>query len=480
MPIFAHSGRFDTRFLGVLIRSKSMAELESFRFMDRSASLPAEQLVRLPMDAFITDLSRLTVLDHEIRHFHDALLYPFGAAALREQVVAAGNGLGVGWAVSRSAGAANVLPVPLQEWLMLPAPRRARFLEQQAGGPGRQPIPPDLPALTDDDLQADLPRGAIDLEGAAAIKIGCRAAIASYRALEDLWRAPHPPGEAQFGSSAVLWEVPGTLSQLAAIHRIADLATMQRFAGWLLNDGPPRYRRGFEVLQEISPDPEGIIRDRATMALAAWSQMGRFKTETRASSPGGRLDRLWAARKRGLRWTGEEPFLDLVARWDETIGRDSLADLDDSTRELGLLVDRYARRTAVETHPGSPWKRVTAALQAYHRAHLTMKQAFLREPDTFVDPVTYVERRSIYPQPAVALSYTEMLEAGETKQDWLDATPATWRPAIEADVAFNLGSLVELADALFLPSARTLESGARRWIRQYLGLEPLRLIVVPP
>jgi hypothetical protein len=35
MAIFAHAGRFDTRFPGVLIRAQSMAELESFRHMDR-------------------------------------------------------------------------------------------------------------------------------------------------------------------------------------------------------------------------------------------------------------------------------------------------------------------------------------------------------------------------------------------------------------------------------------------------------------
>jgi hypothetical protein len=53
---------------------------------------------------------------------------------MREQVAAAANGLVVAWSVSRAAKQANVLPVLLQEWLSLPAPRRARFLEQQAGG----------------------------------------------------------------------------------------------------------------------------------------------------------------------------------------------------------------------------------------------------------------------------------------------------------------------------------------------------------
>jgi hypothetical protein len=198
-----------------------------------------------------------------------------------------------------------------------------------------------------------------------------------------------------------------------------------------------------------------------------------------ASSPASRLDRLGAARQRGLHWSGEEPFLDLVALWDETVGRDSLADLEDSTSELALLVDRYVQRTVHETHPGSPLRISAAALEAYYRSHLAMKEAFLREPDTFVDPAAYVDRRSIYPQPAVAVSYTEELEDGETKQDSIDATPADWRPAIEADVAFDLGSLVELADALFLPTSRTLEPGARRWIRRYFGLEPLRLILLP-
>jgi hypothetical protein len=475
MPVYVHRGRVDTKFLGILIRAQSMAELESFRSMDRTATLPADQLGQLGIDAFISDMARLTVLDHEVRHFHDALLYPFGAAVLREQVSGAINGLNLVWTIARTSQAANVLPIPLQEWLLLPASKRAWFLEQQ-GGPGRQLIPPDLPVLDPDDDLADLPRGVVELEGAALIEAGSRIAVSSYRTLEALWRSPHLPGEDTIASTAVLWEVPGTLCQLAAINRIAGEASMQRFADWFFENGPRRYRGGFQLLDAVSPGQPGTIQGRECLALAVWSQMGRFKTASRESSPMWRLDRLWNAGHRGLRWSGEEPFLDLVALWDETIGRSSLADLEDSTRELALLADRYVRRAKPEgNHPGGPRSIAAAALQAYYRAHLAMKEAFLQEPDTFVDPMTYIDRRSIYPQPAVAVSYAEELGEGEWRQDWIDATPSDWRPAIDGSIALGLGALVELMSALFLPSTQTLEPGAQRSIRKYFGLQPLRL-----
>jgi hypothetical protein len=178
--------------------------------------------------------------------------------------------------------------------------------------------------------------------------------MSSYRALETLWRAPHPPGERPVASTAVLWEVPGTLCQLAAIQRIADVATMQRFADWLFEHGPPLYRQGLEILEAVSPHQSGNLHSRGALALTAWSQMGRFKTETSTSAPAWRLLRLRDARQRGLRWTGEEPFLDLIARWDEAVGRSSLTDLEDSTRELSgscrcssvaMLGRRRRRRT---------------------------------------------------------------------------------------------------------------------------------------
>jgi hypothetical protein len=476
MPIYIHRGRVDTQFLGVVIRAESVAELEAFRSMDRAASLPVDQLSQLGIEAFMSEMARLTVLDHEIRHFHDTLLHPFGAAVLGRQLTLAINALTLVSKSVHTSETVNVLPIPLQEWLTRPASERANFLERN-GGPGRQPTPPDLPVLDPDDSLADLPRGITPLDGAELITATSRVVLSSYRALEAMWRAPHPPGEDTIASAAVLWEAPATLCQLAAIQRIADEASMQRFADWLLKHGPQRYRRGLQLLDTISPGPPGTYQARQLLALATWSQMGPFNAETSLSesSPAGRLNRLWNASRRGLRWSGNEPFVDLVALWDESIGRSSLADLDDSTRETASVADRYIRRADQEGNPtGAPLTTAARAFQAYYRAHLAMREAFLREPDTYVDPMSYVEGRSIYPKPTVVVSYEDELSGGQLTHDWIDATPPDWRPAIDSNIAHDLGALVLLTSVILLPSDETPEPGAQSLIQKHFGVEPLR------
>lgn len=475
MPSYVHRGSVDTRFLGIMIRAQSLAELAAFRSMDWAAGLPADQLREIGIDAFVNELGRRTLLDHEVRHFHDTLLYPFGPAVLREQMSLVVNGFGLFVRGAHEPANANVLPVPLQEWLLLPADGRARWLAQQSGAPAGQPIPPDLPVIDPDDDLEDLPRGILDLADAEMIAAACRVSVKAQRNLEALWMGPQVPDEPKLATTVAFWEVPGTLCQLAAIHRLADAACMQRFADWFLEHGPRRYRMGFQLTESLISSPPGTGRMREWLALAAWLQMGRYKDGTDAwtSSPLFRIYQLHEARNRGLRWRGDESFLDLVSLWDEAIGRSSLDDLHDSTRELSQLADRSAHRANLSGGELAV-SRTAAGLQAYYQAHLAMKELFLRDPDMFVDPAAYLDHQPDYPRPVVKVWYRERMEDGHWSYDDIDATPPGWRPAIDISTAEDLGTLVEATSAVFLPSDQTLEPAAEALIRMFLHMEPLR------
>jgi len=367
----------------------------------------------LSMDAFVSDLSRLTVLDHEVRHFHDTLLYPFGATILQQQITLTINGLSLIGLATTDSKNANVLPIPLHEWLLMPAVDRARFVEQQKGQ-GRQVIVPELPIIDPDDEIGDLPRGIINLKSDRDMIVAAsRIAVSAYKALQELWSGPQVPGDLKAATTVAVWEVAGTLCQMAAIHRRAGGTNMQRFADWFLEHGPRRYRLGLQMMKGVSSSPPGTTLLREFLALTAWAQMGRFRENDWESSPLFRLYNLQKARREGLRWSVDEPFLDLVSIWDEAIGRSSVDDLHDSTRELASLVDRSVAR-AHESQDDLPLSWAAAGLQAYYKAHLVMKQAFLRDPDTFVDPMTYAEHRSFYPEPAVMASLEQGFEDEES------------------------------------------------------------------
>jgi hypothetical protein len=259
-------------------------------------------------------------------------------------------------------------------------------------------LTPQFPVVDlDDDLQ-DMPRGRPLTSHDEMIRAAARIAVDDQQVLEELWMGPQESRSPKVASTVALWEVPGTLCQMAAIKKIADNTSMKRFADWFFEYGPRRYRTGFQLTVNLVSSQSDPGRMREWLALVAWSQMGRYTSHTDfwRSSPVFRLSRLLEAYNGGLRWRGDEPFLELVSLWDETVGQSSLDDLHDSTRELARLVDRSAQNA---NQSGNAFARsgTSDALQEYYRAHLVMKEIFLRDPDRFIDPVAYLDHQDDYP-----------------------------------------------------------------------------------
>lgn len=475
MPFYVHRGSVDTRFLGVMIRAESLAELVAFSSMGRSSRLSAAQLRELDIEPFVSDLSRLTVLDHEVRHFHDTLLYPFGAAVLREQALLVINGVElVRDSVRRSQGA-NVLPIPLQEWLVMPSEGRDKWL-RRSNYPGIVPVPPDFPVVDPHDRLRNVPRGLVSVDGAQAIEIEARAAVRAQRILESLWWGPQPPTGPKIASTVALWEVPGTVCQLAAIRELSDDQCAQRYADWFFQRGPKRYQRGFQALEDVTVSKWGPDLLRELLALSAWLQMGRYRDnddDLWTSSPLNRLGRLREARSGGMQWRGDESFLDLIARWDEAAGTSSIDGLHDSTSELAGLVERSEQRSG-QVPDSLPFSAAAAGLRAYYDAHLQMKNVFLRNPDQYIDTAAYVARRTDYPLPMVKISYREQAADGRWMSNEEDATPPEWTPAINERTADLLAQLVDVTSAVFLPSEETPGPGDDVPVRTLFHLEPLR------
>lgn len=226
MAPLVHAGRYDPRFLGVMIRTAGGLGPASFDTADRDLWLPTEMLTQLGTDPFISDVARATVLVHETRHFHDALLYPFGAAVLAARIFAATNGSVLAYAIARSAPGAAI-PIPLEEWLHWSAARRAEYLAlMPPGGPARVV---DLPILHRDPDPPNLPVGEpVLLPDAEIVRVGSQLVLNAYRLLDRYWRAPHGLDEKPVASAAALFEVPGVLAQLAAIQLRSNEAAMDR------------------------------------------------------------------------------------------------------------------------------------------------------------------------------------------------------------------------------------------------------------
>ncbi|MFD5564439.1 hypothetical protein [Kitasatospora griseola] len=460
MPLRIYVGRFDPRFPGVLIRAGNVSDLLSFRHHDRSVPAQTQALGGLGGDAIVSDLSRQTVLDHELRHFRDSLLFPFGAATTRSRIHASYNGFQVAMSVKRSRADANVLPVPLQRWLRMPTHEREAFLAAEAAFAGEELRAPPLPVIPSDDL-SDLSPGLLSVDEDEVLLAGCRMALVDYARIERLWRSPHAVGEEAVFPAVAAWEAAALTCQLAAIERYAGDPLMQRFIGWVNDGGPQVYQRGMYAANRVLEQLEWAPTMRNHLALITWAQMGAYEKDGN-SSPASRLTTLFDVAAAGARWSPDSAFADLVAQWDALTGTDSFAAMRAATTRFRAFCQQ------AETFQPLPAELFTSLAKAREQ----MLVAFLADPDGYVDPVAYLEGESRYPLPCVGIEYASQ----DVGASLIEATPTDWPAAVSFAVALHLEAMASLADAIFLPGEKSLRQHGRIEIAHQLGLRAIRAI----
>jgi hypothetical protein len=148
-PVEEVFGAFEPRFYGVSLILASPAHFRAWQGLQTDdAADPAPEL-----DPFAR-ASLDTALEHEIRHFHDALISPFASAILFMRLLAAYSGIRLLKYAQRLGG--NCLPVPATRWMYMSDDERKAWLAG-IGSPEEvaqlHPLP--LPTLT------HLPRGEV-------------------------------------------------------------------------------------------------------------------------------------------------------------------------------------------------------------------------------------------------------------------------------------------------------------------------------
>lgn len=470
MSARVHPGRVDPRFPGLTVRATSPAERDSFLVTDRRANLPPRILDKLADDQFVADVARATVLDHELRHFHDLLLTPLGGVAVCTRLYAACNAFIVALQLRERGGGANVLPVPLQDWLHLTLREREDYLDQQSAYSGRPLSAPSMPMLDPHDDLDDFAEQVRKLRSGSETSdhflLACRAALSQYRLYDQLWSAPRDGVRPLGPPTTSFWEAPALLCQVAALSERSGQDSADRLLRWMVRHGPSSYRDGLELVTRCAEALHAPPYALTYLSIATWSQLGPYNGDPR-SLPLTRLQLLANAGHGGLRWRDDTTFLDQVAQWDDVVGS---ATVDNLHAETGRLERSFASLRAQGLRIG---ELIAPAMDAWLAAHHAAKAVFLADPDAYVDPVAYLESRGALPRPAVAVAYDDPVAA---TSDLQDATPLDWRPAVAFEDAIAWASMVEATDALFLPGDRTLQPNGRRIVHKLVNLEPLRVI----
>lgn len=272
-------GGFSPRFPGVTVRlrdSKAFDTLDRFMRDDRS-----------PADCRDFDTIAIrSVLDHEIRHYHDFLLSPYGSTLYRCKLQAAVacdvllhlvRGLPGTW-----------LPVPLGRWARLDAEQRSmQTAEWQRGMDAAAldlvPIPL-LPADGPAGRRFETLKIAYDEEGAVRLLDAAHLAIEKVR---QLTRGSVRLADASELMPCNFFEVLGLAAQLQAIHagQSADAAAL--FLGFLRDSALPYARlwRRLMALAKRWPETAGrsLIDDIGVIAM--WCILGSYDADGLAACP---------------------------------------------------------------------------------------------------------------------------------------------------------------------------------------------------
>src|SRR5262249_2557601 len=142
-------------------------------------------------------MAEMTVLEHELRHFHDFLLSPYGQMLFRWKLQAWFNGFQALVLLLRAAdqSGANCLPIPVARWCRMTEEKRRAQIMQWDRGPKKPPggggwRPPEIPFLPDP-IQ-ELPWSGVGRleEGPDQLRMLLTATVRAYDQIGELLQNP--------------------------------------------------------------------------------------------------------------------------------------------------------------------------------------------------------------------------------------------------------------------------------------------------
>lgn len=188
---FGALGSFNPKFYGVTLVHAHPSDLAHLAAYNEADDLGAwiESAASFDIDL----VGRLSTIDHEVRHFHDFLLSPFGLNTMGLRIQATVNGLQTLAAIRESPG--KYLPVPLSRWMSWDQGRRQAWIDRDGRHWGYDDLADFVQVPGPEHRDAVETEGLGSLEGLPlAIQIGrwAGATAGAFRALLKM-REPLPP-----------------------------------------------------------------------------------------------------------------------------------------------------------------------------------------------------------------------------------------------------------------------------------------------
>lgn len=366
-------GGFDPKFMGITVRfdaryPKGWQLFKQTCSKDRDPNhvieLGNNVLQCSPGEAFEL-FSIGTAIVHEMRHFHDFILSPFGNHVFRLRVNATANGVKAIAPVLKRKG---ILPVPIPVWRRKSLTERAELISQWQSlleGQSKEvlEIPDDRQALVEQTESA-------------------------YEKIRDLLVNPQATSLKIPLQPYHLFEASAIIAQIQHVYSVFGTKHAELFMNLLLSDpGTRSYALVFRLLSELW-HTAGLPADTAKMSAAiTWSILGDYSVDLWEACPTVRFNRLFDLLAKDGPPSQSENTQDLFEKWSAKLGVSSISE------SLQKQVEANKRVAAKLENELKDLKDLLGEIiditQTFYRVSDHMSKLFLENPETYVYPYFY-------------------------------------------------------------------------------------------
>ncbi|MGH8762509.1 MAG: hypothetical protein ACREUR_04675 [Nitrosospira sp.] len=311
-------GGFNPRFAGVTIRIASQAAYDEFVSFLTTSPLPGDR------EEPLGPILMRSVMEHEIRHYHDFLLGSYNGILFRTRLQALLNGIEALHAAKELPG--EVFPLPLGTWMTLPVEEREARLEEWAAfsRDGKRCTAIPVPAVSREALLQPSETGLYvteDGDPATVFALAAEYAARGYARIQAVAQEARPgtqrrtqtaeagetmqsPAHRNLINPANIQEVLALTVQLGAIWQAQGEQQARVFARFFLGECDLPSARLWRLLLDVSLRwtsgvtghedewEKAFAASFQVMAIGTWTLLGSYVREGEAASPAARLVRL--------------------------------------------------------------------------------------------------------------------------------------------------------------------------------------------
>jgi hypothetical protein len=446
-------GDFDPRFLGVSLSVSSSARMKFvYEYALGPATITDREAARLNDEDFVEQVSWITVLGHEFRHFHDHIISPLGSRTVHARCALALNTamLLVGIYADQDVAAANVIPAPLSTWCRMSVAERKDFLaemDRAAAHRRGQFAAPRLPLVADDgSIRANI--GAT--QPSEWVSEAVRACWQAERALSDVYALPEgvqAPGRLDAG---LVSEASAVLVQCQEILQAVGSRALNRFTA-ILSRPSNRYGAAFKAVLGVFKRANLPAETSAMLQFTLWCLLGDPYVDGKYASPLIRYAKLGDVLVRNGTRAMASSVHDTFDLWDQLTGSGpTLAALSDSIGRDELFRDWLMEKLDAAELGGEDGiiTPVVTLLEQFMRARRHLVARLQADPEEYCTPRQYLrslEHLSGPPVKIVVVSGGGLDLPADFEENGWDLYAGREAPATGRTAAIIVGPPVEVA-----------------------------------